>query len=53
MPHDKVGPKETQLRAQREARVSENKRLMDSKTKLKAKRIGKLVSVKASKRERQ
>lgn len=48
----KIGPKEEMLRAQREARVSENKRLIDKTSKLKAKGIGKVVAVKASRRGR-
>ena len=47
---DKMGPKEAALRAQREARVAANKRLIDTKTKVRAKAIGKVVNVKASKR---
>ena len=42
----KMGPKEAELRAKREARVEANKRLIDSKTKVKAKAIGKVVNVK-------
>ena len=42
-----MGPKEAAMRAQREARVAANKRLMD---KFKAKGIGKIVNVKAVKR---
>jgi hypothetical protein len=49
MPHDKIGPKEAQQRALREARVSSNKRLIDTKTKVKAKAIGRVTSVKAAK----
>jgi hypothetical protein len=41
-----MGPKEAALRAQREARVAANKQLIDSKTKVKAKAIGKVVNVK-------
>jgi hypothetical protein len=49
---NKMGPKEERLRMLREAqvRVAENKRLIDSKTKVKAKAIGGVVNIKASKR---
>jgi hypothetical protein len=47
----KIGPKETELRALREARVAANKQLIDkSATKVKAKAIGKVVNIKAAKR---
>jgi len=46
----KTGPKELELRALREARVAANKQLIDTKTKVKAKAIGKVVNVKAVKR---
>ena len=52
MGSDKMGPKEAALRAQREARVADNKRLIDKSTKLKAKGIGKVSTVKMSKRGR-
>ena len=44
---DKMGPKEAALRAQREARVTANKRLID---KAKVKAIGKVTNIKAVKR---
>ena len=47
---DKMGPKEAALRAQREARVTANKRLIDINTKIKAKAIGKVTNIKAVKR---
>jgi hypothetical protein len=46
----KMGPKEAALRAQREARVLANKRLIDSKTKVKAKAIGGMLNIKLAKR---
>jgi hypothetical protein len=48
----KMGPKEARNRELREARVNENKKLLDKTTKFKAKGIGKVVAVKASKRGR-
>jgi hypothetical protein len=48
MATSKMGPKEAALRAQREARVADNKRLIDAK--IKAKGVGKVVTVKAGKR---
>jgi len=47
----KMGPKEAELRAKREARVAANKRLIDdANTRIKAKAIGKLTNIKAVKR---
>lgn len=47
----KTGPKETELRAMREARLAANKQLIDTKTtKVKAKAIGKVANIKAAKR---
>jgi len=50
MGHDKVGPKEAQNRALQQQRLEKNKALIDTKTKFKAKAIGKVTSVKAAKR---
>jgi hypothetical protein len=52
MAQSKMGPKEAALRARRELLVEANKKLIDKRTKLKAKGIGKVVSVKAAKRGR-
>jgi hypothetical protein len=46
----KTGPKEAELRALREARIAANKQLIDTKTKVKAKSIGKVANIKAAKR---
>jgi hypothetical protein len=48
MTTNKIGPKEAGLRALREARVAANKRLIDKE--VKAKRVGKVVNIKAAKR---
>jgi hypothetical protein len=52
MGHDKIGPKEAQLRALR--RVAKNKELIDktAATKVKAKAVGKVVTVKVKRRTR-
>jgi hypothetical protein len=52
MAEKKMGPREQQLREWREERVKENKQLIDKSalTKVKAKGIGKVTNLKASKR---
>ena len=50
MATSKMGPKEAALRAQREARVADNTRLIDAKTKIKVKGVGEVVNVRAAKR---
>ena len=50
MPHDKVGPKELQNRAMRQQRIEQNKRLIDSTVKTKARLVGKLANVKVAAR---
>jgi hypothetical protein len=50
MTHDKVGPKEAQNRMLQQQRLTKNKALIDKSTKVKAKSIGKITSVKAAKR---
>jgi hypothetical protein len=49
MAENKMGPKEAQMRALREARVEQNKRLIDKAAKIKAKGIARVVSIKTSK----
>lgn len=49
MGDNKMGPKEAALRAQREARVAENKRLIGATAKMKAKAIGKVTNIKMGK----
>jgi hypothetical protein len=46
----KAGPKEAQLQAMRAARVAANKRLIDTKTKVKAKVVGSMLNIKLAKR---
>ena len=50
MGHDKVGPKEAQNRNLRNQRIEQNKRLIDSTVKTRARIIGKLGNVKVAKR---
>lgn len=48
---DKMGPKEAQLQAMREARLAKNKKLIDSRLQVKATAIGSKVAVRAKTRD--